>query len=56
MQLLLTYAPVMNKLFQTAPISGESWLRIAGVAAIVFMVVEIEKWMRYGRGDHSVPE
>jgi len=57
-QLLFTYAPVMNKLFQTAPISGESWLRIVGVAAIVFVVVEIEKWMRYGRGrsDHAVPE
>lgn len=59
-QLLFTYAPVMNKLFQTAPISGESWLRIVGVAVIVFAVVEIEKWMRYGRGrgrgDHAVPE
>ncbi len=57
-QLLFTYAPVMNKLFKTAPIGGESWLRIAGVAAIVFVVVEIEKWMRYGhgRGDHAVPE
>ena len=57
-QLLFTYAPLMNKLFHTAPISGESWLRIVGVAAIVFVVVEIEKWMRYGRGrgDHAVPE
>ncbi|MDT3706192.1 MAG: cation-transporting P-type ATPase [Thiobacillus sp.] len=57
-QLLFTYAPVMNKLFHTAPISGESWLRIVGVAAIVFVVVEIEKWMRYGhgRGDHAVSE
>jgi cation-transporting ATPase F len=57
-QLLFTYAPVMNKLFHTAPTSGESWLRIVGVAAIVFVVVEIEKWMRYGhgRGDHAVPE
>jgi cation-transporting ATPase F len=57
-QLLFTYAPVMNKLFHTAPTSGESWLRIVGVAAIVLVVVEIEKWMRYGhgRGDHAVPE
>ncbi len=45
-QLLFTYAPVMNKLFHTAPISGESWLRIVGVAVIVFVVVEIEKWLR----------
>lgn len=57
-QLLFTYAPVMNTLFHTAPISGESWLRMVSVAAIVFVVVEIEKWMRYGhgRGDHAVPE
>ena len=57
-QLLFTYAPVMNKLFHTAPTSGESWLRIVGIAAIVFVVVEIEKWIRYGhgRGEHAVPE
>ena len=57
-QLLLIYTPVMNTLFHTAPISGESWLRIAGVAVIVFVLVEFEKWMRYGhgRGDHAVPE
>ena len=57
-QLLFTYAPVMNTLFHTAPISSESWLRIVGVAAVVFVVVEVEKWLRYGhgRGDHAVPE
>ena len=57
-QLLFTYAPVMNALFHTAPISGESWLRMVGVAAIVFVAVEVEKWLRYshGRGDHAVPE
>ena len=57
-QLLFTYAPVMNTLFHTAPISGQSWLRIVGVATVVFAVVEVEKWIRYGRGrgDHTVPE
>jgi len=57
-QLLLTYTPVMNKLFHTAPISAESWLRIVGVAAVAFTIVEIEKWLRYGRsrGDHALPE
>ena len=57
-QLLFTYAPVMNTLFHTAPISGESWLRMIGVAAVVFVVVEIEKWLRYGRGrsDRNLPE
>jgi len=57
-QLFFTYAPVMNTLFHTAPTSAESWLRIVGVAASVFVLVEIEKWMRYGhgRGDRAVPE
>jgi cation-transporting P-type ATPase F len=57
-QLLFTYTPVMNRLFHTAPISVESWLRILGVAAAVFIIVEIEKWFRYGRGrgERALPE
>ena len=57
-QVLFTYSPVMNRLFHTAPISGESWLRILGVAVIVFGIVELEKWFRYGRGrgEHGLPE
>lgn len=47
-QLFFTYTPAMNKLFHTAPISGEAWLRIAGVAVAAFAVVELEKWMRFG--------
>ncbi len=48
-QLLFTYAPVMNQLFHSAPISGESWLRIVGVAVTAFVAVEFEKWIRFGR-------
>ena len=48
-QLLFTYAPVMNNLFHSAPLAGESWLRIVGVAAIAFAAVEFEKWIRFGR-------
>ena len=47
-QLLFTYAPVMNRLFHTTPIHGESWLRIVGVAAMAFAAVECEKWIRFG--------
>ena len=54
-QLLFTYAPVMNNLFHSAPLHAESWLRIAGVAAIAFVAVEFEKWIRFGggRGEHE---
>ncbi len=57
-QLLFTYAPTMNKLFHTAPIGAESWLYIAAVAAAVFVAVEFEKWIRFGRGqgEHAIPE
>jgi magnesium-transporting ATPase (P-type) len=57
-QLLFTYTPVMNKLFHTAPIGAESWLRIGAVAAAAFVAVEIEKWIRFGgrRGEHAIPE
>lgn len=55
-QLLLTYTPIMNTLFHTAPISAASWLRIAGVAAVAFVVVELEKWLRYGRNQNALPE
>jgi magnesium-transporting ATPase (P-type) len=55
-QVFFTYAPVMNRLFHTAPISGEAWLRIVGVGLVVFLVVGLEKWLRFGRhpGHHFV--
>ncbi len=48
-QLLFTYAPWMNRLFHTAPIGGESWLRIVVVAVAASTAVEFEKWLRFGR-------
>jgi cation-transporting P-type ATPase F len=52
-QLLFTYAPVMNRLFHTAPIGAESWLRILGVAAFAWTAVEIEKWLRLRAGEEQ---
>jgi magnesium-transporting ATPase (P-type) len=48
-QLLFTYAPVMNRLFHSAPIGAGCWLRIIVVAVIAFSAVEFEKWIRFGR-------
>jgi cation-transporting P-type ATPase F len=45
-QLLFTYAPIMNRLFHTAPISGQAWLRILAVAVAGYALVGIEKWIR----------
>ncbi len=45
-QLAFTYLPVMNRLFHTAPISAEAWLRIIGVGVAVWLVVGLEKAVR----------
>lgn len=42
-QLAFTYLPVMNRLFHTAPISVESWMRIVAVGVVIFHIVEIKK-------------
>jgi magnesium-transporting ATPase (P-type) len=44
-QLLFTYAPFMNHLFHSAPISGLAWLKAVGVGLVVFVAVEIKKWL-----------
>jgi cation-transporting ATPase F len=43
LQLALTYAPVMNDLFQTAPLSANAWLRVVAVAALLWVVVTLDK-------------
>lgn len=42
-QLVYTYLPVMNRLFQSAPISGRAWLYIACAGLLSSLVVEVEK-------------
>ncbi len=50
LQLLFTYTPLMNRLFQTTPLGADAWWRILGVALFSFIAVEVEKWIRFGRG------
>lgn len=45
-QLAITYLPAMNRLFQTAPIGIEVWLRIVAIAALASLVVAIDKRLR----------
>ena len=44
-QALFTHAPPMQALFGTTDIGGATWLGLACVAASVFVIVEIEKWL-----------
>ena len=46
LQVLFTYAPVMNHVMFSAPISLEAWGRILAVGAITYFVIEFEKWVR----------
>ncbi|WP_018218860.1 cation-translocating P-type ATPase [Salinispora vitiensis] len=45
-QVALTYLPVLNTLFRTAPIGAGTWLRILGVALVAGAVVALDK--RFG--------
>ncbi|MFA9460526.1 cation-transporting P-type ATPase [Thiohalorhabdus methylotrophus] len=45
-QLLFTYAPFMQYLFGTRPLSWESWGQSVAAAALVFLLVEISKHLR----------
>jgi magnesium-transporting ATPase (P-type) len=45
LQLLFTYAPPLQVLFDTRPISLVSWCLILLVAAAALLVVELEKWV-----------
>ena len=42
-QLFYTYVPFMNRLFQSSPISIQSWMYILLTGCITFLIVEVEK-------------
>ena len=45
-QWLLTYVPVMNTLFHTAPIAASEWLPVLAVGLVVYLVIGTEKLLR----------
>jgi len=49
LQLWLTYAPLMNRLFATAPIGARPWLEIFAVGLLALLAVGLEKHLRYRR-------
>ena len=52
-QLAITYLPVMNTLFGTAPIGLPAWSRVFAIAFGVSVVVGIDKWLRRPRADRA---
>ncbi len=46
LQLLYTYLPLMNRLFQSAAIGLDSWIRIVSAGFISYLIVEMEKKIR----------
>ncbi|MBN1535756.1 MAG: cation-transporting P-type ATPase [Anaerolineales bacterium] len=45
-QLLFTYAPFMNIIFYSAPISLLPWLGVLIVSVAAYIIIEVEKWFR----------
>jgi potassium/sodium efflux P-type ATPase len=45
-QLLFTYLPLMNQLFQTAPIGLAEWKVILIASFLVYLLIELDKWRR----------
>jgi magnesium-transporting ATPase (P-type) len=50
LQLSLTYVPLMNQLFQTAPIDAQAWMEIFAVGLSALLVVGVEKHLLHRRG------
>ena len=45
-QLLFTYAPLMNRMFHTAPIGLMDWVHILAVGVVIYVVIGAEKTLR----------
>lgn len=45
LQIGITYLPFMNEVFQTAPIEIYSWLIIIAISVLVFLIIEVSKFV-----------
>jgi len=46
LQLIFTYAPFMNTLFETRPIGLRHGIEILAVGVVMYLILEVEKWLR----------
>ena len=52
LQLAFTYAPLMNRIFQSRPIDAEEWMVILASGIVVYLLAEADKWrFRRKEGD-----
>jgi magnesium-transporting ATPase (P-type) len=54
LQLVFTYAPFMQLLFDTVGLSAQTWANLTLIAVSVLAVVETEKWLRRRAGVRHV--
>jgi len=55
LQVLFTYAGFMQFLFETTSLGFPSWIRIFCVGAIIFLLIELEKYLFRSRQSHLIP-
>jgi len=44
-QAVITYVPLFNAIFRTAPIGWDEWLRVLGAGLAGLLLVEFQKWL-----------
>ncbi|HNV87217.1 MAG TPA: cation-transporting P-type ATPase [Candidatus Omnitrophota bacterium] len=47
LQVLYVHTDIMNKLFHSAPMTPEAWLRVLSVGILISLIVGFEKFLRY---------
>jgi Ca2+-transporting ATPase len=54
LQLIYTYVPFFNTIFRSAPMSLLDWGLVLANSLVIFLAVEMEKWLRRQRGSHPL--
>ncbi len=54
LQLLFTYLPVMQQLFGTTALEAAAWGRIIAVSLLLFLIIELEKYILRCRGVNNL--
>jgi len=54
LQLIYTYVPFFNTIFQSAPMGLLDWSMVLANSLVIFIAVEMEKWLRRRRGSSPI--